>query len=114
MERRDAEPGLVDAAAADPAGPRMQHVSPRRRGSYGIDAPMAPVFLAGVAALEFSLAVISGKARMLLAGLFILAILGLYLHFTLRGKFVVWADLLGTLNLRGDERILDMGCGRGA
>jgi ubiquinone/menaquinone biosynthesis C-methylase UbiE len=75
---------------------------------------MAPVFMAGMAALEFSLAVISGKARMLVAGLFILAILGLYLHFTLRGKFVVWADLLGTLNLRGDERILDMGCGRGA
>ena len=27
---------------------------------------------------------------------------------------MVWADLLDQLNLRGDERILDMGCGRGA
>jgi len=35
-------------------------------------------------------------------------------HFTLRGKFLVWAELLDQLNLRGDERILDMGCGRGA
>ena len=90
------------------------HVTSRRRGSYGIDAPIAPVFMAGVAALELSLAVISGKARMLAAGLFVLAILGSYLHATLRGKFVVWAGILGTLNLRGDERILDMGCGRGA
>src|SRR5436190_18800162 len=41
-------------------------------------------------------------------------IAALYLHFTLRGKFLVWAELLDQLNLRGDERILDMGCGRGA
>jgi cyclopropane fatty-acyl-phospholipid synthase-like methyltransferase len=31
-----------------------------------------------------------------------------------RGKFVVWEELLGRLRLRGDERILDLGCGRGA
>src|SRR5207244_5522879 len=37
-----------------------------------------------------------------------------YLYTTLRGKFVVWAELLDRLNLRGDERILDLGCGRGA
>ena len=36
------------------------------------------------------------------------------LHTTLRGKFVVWAGLLDKLGLRGDERILDLGCGRGA
>jgi len=91
-----------------------ERVTPHRRGSYGIDAPIAPVFMAVVAALEFTLAVISGKAWMLLAGLFILTILGFYLHATLRGKFAVWAGMLDTLNLRGDERILDMGCGRGA
>jgi ubiquinone/menaquinone biosynthesis C-methylase UbiE len=64
--------------------------------------------------LEVALAVISGSARPLLAALFILAILGFYLYTTLRGKFVVWAKLLDQLNLRGDERILDLGCGRGA
>jgi ubiquinone/menaquinone biosynthesis C-methylase UbiE len=37
-----------------------------------------------------------------------------HLHFTLRGKFVDWAGLLDRLRLRGDERILDLGCGRGA
>ena len=88
--------------------------TPRRRGSYGIDAPYGPAFIALVAALELALAISFGNVRNLLAGLFTLAILGLYLHGTLRGKFVVWAELLETLNLRGDERILDMGCGRGA
>jgi ubiquinone/menaquinone biosynthesis C-methylase UbiE len=45
---------------------------------------------------------------------FMLAVLGFYLHGTLRGKFVAWAGLLDQLHLRGDERILDLGCGRGA
>ena len=91
-----------------------ERVTPRRRGSYGIDAPFAPAFIAFVAALEVALAVISGSVRPLLAALFILAILGFYLYATLRGKFVVWAELLDQLNLRGNERILDLGCGRGA
>jgi arsenite methyltransferase len=87
---------------------------PRRRGSYGIDAPYAPAFIAVVAIAEFALAIITGKIMPLLCGLFILAILGFYLHFTLRGKFLVWAELLDRMGLRGDERILDLGCGRGA
>lgn len=91
-----------------------QRVTPRRRGAYGIDAPYGPAFMAVVAALELALAVGSGNVRNLLAALFILALLGIYLHGTLRGKFIVWAELLDRSNLRGDERILDMGCGRGA
>jgi arsenite methyltransferase len=91
-----------------------ERVTPPRRGSYGIDAPYAPAFMALLAAFELTLAIISKNARLLPAVLFILAILGLYLHDTLRGKFIVWAELLDGLNLRGDERILDMGCGRGA
>lgn len=91
-----------------------ERVTPRRHGSYGIDAPYGPAFMAVLAALEFTLAVLTGKVMIFLAGLFILAILGFYLHGTLRGKFVLWAELLDSLNLRGDERILDMGCGRGA
>src|SRR6516165_11271709 len=91
-----------------------ERVTSRRRGSYGIDAPIAPIFMAVLAALEVALAVISERVLPLLAALFILAILGFYLYTTLRGKFVVWAELLDQLNLRGDERILDLGCGRGA
>jgi ubiquinone/menaquinone biosynthesis C-methylase UbiE len=37
-----------------------------------------------------------------------------YLHATLKGKFAVWSELLDRLELKGDERLLDIGCGRGA
>lgn len=70
--------------------------------------------MAVVAVLEIVLAIVTGEPRSLLAAAFILAILGAYLHATLRGKFIVWAEILDELKLRGDERILDMGCGRGA
>jgi SAM-dependent methyltransferase len=37
-----------------------------------------------------------------------------YLYTTRRGKFVVWAGLLSDLPLTGRERVVDLGCGRGA
>ena len=43
-----------------------------------------------------------------------LFIAGIYIYFTRAGKFAVWADLLDRLELKGDERLLDIGCGRGA
>ena len=89
-------------------------VTPRRRGSYGIDAPFAPAFLAGLVMLYLVLAIVSGRLVFWPIVLFTLAIEALHLHFTLRGKFVLWAELLNQLGLRGDERILDLGCGRGA
>ena len=71
--------------------------------------------MAVMAVVYLVLAIISGSAGDgSWPSSFILAILGFYLHTTLRGKFVVWAELLDQLNLRGDERILDLGCGRGA
>ncbi len=91
-----------------------ERVPPRRRGSYGIDAPYGPAFMAVVFVIYLVLATITERPMYLLAALFILAILGFYLHGTLRGKFHLWAELLDSLHLRGDERILDMGCGRGA
>jgi len=60
------------------------------------------------------LAIISGTRKFWVSAAFILAIDALYIYTTRRGKFVAWARLLGQLNLRGDERILDLGCGRGA
>lgn len=91
-----------------------QRVTPRRRGSYGIDAPIAPAFLAGLAILYLVLAIVTGKVMFWMALCFILACETYYLHGTLRGKFVLWAELFDRLNLRGDEHILDLGCGRGA
>lgn len=38
----------------------------------------------------------------------------LFIHATRRGKFQVWARELKALGLKGDERIIDLGCGRGA
>ena len=92
----------------------MSHVAPRRRGSYGIDAPYGPALMAAMALLYLVMAITIGRWRMLVLAAFMLAILAYYLHGTLRAKFVVWARLLDQLHLRGDERILDLGCGRGA
>ena len=39
---------------------------------------------------------------------------GLWAVHLARGKFLAWTELLDQLNLRGDEHILDLGCGRGA
>jgi len=89
-----------------------------RRGSYGIDAPYAFAFISFLVVLELAIAinvaVTSGRFRLFFAAFFVSMIAAIYLYFTLRGKFLVWAELLDQLNLRGDERILDMGCGRGA
>ena len=89
-------------------------MTPRRHGSYGIDAPYAPVFMAVMTVVVLVMAIISGRWQRFVPVTFMLVVLGLYLHNTLRGKFGVWADLLDQLHLRGDERILDLGCGRGA
>ncbi len=60
------------------------------------------------------MAILSGRWQTFVPVTFMLAVLGFYLHTTLRGKFVAWAELLNQSGLRGDERILDLGCGRGA
>lgn len=89
-------------------------------GSYGVDAPYALLGL-GVPGVVL---LIGGFVWTALAGpgwnLVVLALgvtttaqAALYLYVTRRGKFAVWAELLDELDLRGDERLLDMGCGRG-
>ncbi|MFE9575877.1 class I SAM-dependent methyltransferase [Nocardia sp. NPDC006044] len=92
-----------------------------RRASYGFDAPPIMLML-GVLALGFLLAAVANALvgnttpawLTLLAGLVIAAQFGLFLHATRRGKFRAWDGLLDDLGLRGDERLLDLGCGRGA
>jgi ubiquinone/menaquinone biosynthesis C-methylase UbiE len=90
----------------------------RRRGTYGIDAPPALAAIAIVIALWLGMAIViairSGKVGPFVPALVMLTIVGFGFHTTLRGKFEVWAELFDTLELRGDERILDLGCGRGA
>lgn len=94
----------------------------RRRGDYGFDAPYVPVFLAafGAALLVVGLLVglLSGSMWGLigpvLGAAFFWLSAGSYIYTTRVGKFSVWAGVLQRLRLRGDERLLDMGCGRGA
>src|SRR4051794_40965405 len=45
---------------------------------------------------------------------FFLANTSSFLYTTRRGKFLQWDRILDQLHLRGDEQVLDMGCGRGA
>ena len=93
-----------------------------RRGDYGFDAPMVPAILAasGVGLLVTALlsATVWGSGGWflfpLLGGLFMLLSAAVYVLTTRSGKFVVWEALLRGLDLRGDERVLDMGSGRGA
>jgi SAM-dependent methyltransferase len=89
-------------------------VQTRRDGSYGIDAP----FLLPIPALLIIANIIDGVTSgtvwpFAVAGL-VTACAGCGLYASLRGKFAVWAELLDRLDMRGDERILDLGCGRGA
>src|SRR5690348_13146536 len=91
-----------------------QRAHPRRQGSYGIDAPYWAAAFALVLAANLIHAVISGGVWPLVPVVVLLACAGSCLYTTLRGKFVVWANLLDPLGLRGDERLLDLGCGRGA
>jgi arsenite methyltransferase len=91
-----------------------QRANPRRQGSYGIDAPLWVGIFAVVIAANVVNAALSGKPWPLVPVVFLLACAGSCFYTTLRGKFVAWSDLLDRLGLRGDERILDLGCGRGA
>ena len=85
-----------------------------RRGRYGVDAPYVPLIILGAALITVVVAVLTGAwAGFVLTALLILQAAS-YLHTSLRGKFAVWSDLLDDLRLNGDERLLDLGCGRGA
>src|SRR5258705_2168628 len=47
-------------------------------------------------------------------GASIITTVALFIRTTRIGKFEVWAQILEGLRLRGDETLLDLGCGRGA
>ena len=89
-------------------------VQPRRNGSYGLDAPYLLPVPALLIVANMIDGVVSGRVWSFgVAGL-LTACAGCGLYASRRGKFEVWAELLDRLGLRGGERILDLGCGRGA
>lgn len=85
-----------------------------RKGSYGLDAPRLLPFAALLIAGNIALGVVTRSVGPLIGAAAIVAFLCFGLYASRRGKFLVWSDLLDGLQLRGDERILDLGCGRGA
>lgn len=86
----------------------------RRKGSYGVDAPYLLPIPAVLIAANLISGVVSHTAWPFVGAAAVMGCTACGLHASRRGKFVMWAGLLDQLGLRGDERVLDMGCGRGA
>lgn len=92
-----------------------------RKGDYGFDAPYVPISMV-VGALPLLAGAVSGALRgdplaaltMGPCGAMLLASAWSYVYTTRAGKLRAWDNLLDNLRLAGDERVLDMGCGRGA
>jgi arsenite methyltransferase len=84
----------------------------RHRGSFGIDAPALLSVPTAIILASIWQAIITKSPWPLVGVGLILICVALSVHAALRGKFVVWDELLGFLH--GDERLLDLGCGRGA
>lgn len=85
-----------------------------RQGRYGIDAPYAPAGMLAGAAACLAVAVFAHVRQLWPTAIILLVLASVYLHTTLRGKFVAWRKLLDGTRFNGDERVLDLGCGRGA
>ncbi len=92
-----------------------------RRGEYGYDAPYALVIFGFLAVLSGLGAVIAwwrmpihAAAQITVYFVLFLANTTSFFYTTRRGKFLEWERILNRAHLRGDEVVLDMGCGRGA
>jgi arsenite methyltransferase len=94
----------------------------RRRGDYGFDAPSVPLMLGLSSVIFLSVGLLSlwvfkipvlGVICLVYAVFFLLSTAS-YVYTTRWGKFRAWANILAELSLRGDEQLLDLGCGRGA
>ena len=101
---------------------------PPRRGAYGFDAPYAPLLMVlggacmlallvwrlwhgeGVAVMPYRISI----AALGVGAFWLFLNAGFFVYTTRAGKFAGWAELLDRLKLQGDERLLDIGCGRGA
>jgi ubiquinone/menaquinone biosynthesis C-methylase UbiE len=74
--------------------------------------PFAIIALVGVANL--GVAAFSRQIGPFVGGLVPLLVVAVAVHTSRRGKFLVWREILDRLGLEGNERVLDLGCGRGA
>ena len=87
---------------------------------YGFDAPLVPALLGGLGLLALAIGIVllatgsSAGGGLLVMGAVMTASALSFVYTTRIGKFRWWAKILDGLALRGDEEVLDMGCGRGA
>jgi arsenite methyltransferase len=94
----------------------------RHRARYGVDGGYAgiPVFVFAEAGLVAAGRWANTRDRRLLAvaakagAVAVLGVAAGYFYSTGPGKRSLWKELLDELGLRGDELVLDIGCGRGA
>jgi arsenite methyltransferase len=100
----------------------------RRAGDYGIDGDFHVVsarwqlvivtavslLLVAGAVICFATGVVVGGTVTAVVAALVLFTVATYAWTTMVGKFRVWARILAELHLRGDEDLLDLGCGRGA
>ena len=100
----------------------VKRIPHQAAGRYGVDAPAVGLMLrlSGLALLSGTIVNIAQSAPAwisLMMGIWTI-VLGYsaitFWYATLRGKFLVWARLLDSLHVKGDETCLDLGCGRGA
>jgi arsenite methyltransferase len=105
------------------------HLDPlSHKGEYGVDgdfnviparwqAVIVTVVCLVLAAVTVAClatgAVLAGTVTAVIT-VFVVFTVASYLYTTRVGKFQVWARVLADLGLRGDEEVLDLGCGRGA
>ncbi|HXZ82636.1 MAG TPA: class I SAM-dependent methyltransferase [Acidimicrobiales bacterium] len=102
------------------AGSRAEAAS--GRGEYGIDGGAVAIGVFGVLLTALAStafwAYLHRRCKLAgfagLAGLAVAASAADYLYSSGSGKRAVWSELLDELDLRGDEDVLDVGCGRGA
>ena len=92
-----------------PASPQAGHAL-----RYGVDAPYVPAAFVVAGSLGLVVGVVMHSIGLVIVGLIFLVQAAVFLHTTLRGKFVTWERLLDRLGLQGSEAMLDVGCGRGA
>ena len=91
------------------------------RGEYGYDAPYALVIFGSFAAVSGLGAAIAwwrmpphDAGTITLYFVLFLGNTASFFYTTRRGKFLEWERILDRIQMRGDEIVLDMGCGRGA
>lgn len=88
-----------------------------RHGEYGYDAPYVLVIFGALAVVTGIDAAITWSRQAIpvtICSAWFLVSTASFFYTTRRGKFLEWERILDRVHVRGDEMVLDLGCGRGA